>query len=684
MQNFTPPRPPTASKGSPPNANVYGYSTAYPTVAPPDFPLHTNGANGPGRRDTTPPRRTSFSFLRRSKSTEREPAKVRKVSSGKMSRKQKAREREEQLRREQEAAAIPRQPPRLPKHTPLPVINSFGGEGVRPDSVAIISNQAGGGYNQQQQQQQNLAYRPNMYGSSPPTKVPIPPVPTTPGQGQGYVDPYARTESMTHRSRYSYASSAVSNFNSPRRVRRRKDPTPFNIMVIGTKNCGKTSFINFLRTSLASKKQRANESSPPSTSYPESGFTSHFLETDIDGERIGLTIWDSVGLKEGIVDLQVRGMSAFIESKFEDTFLEEQKVVRAPGVRDTHIHCVLLILDPVRLDANVQAARQSVNGVANAKPTAPSRILSGLDENLDLQVLRSLQGKTTVIPIISKADTITTAHMSYLKRTVWDSLKQARLDPLEALELDEDDDSETLDEQDEDEESQHTTKPRAEQETPIDNLLDRSSSDEASTAYPSPPSDPKPSRDSPSPKQPLSKPHARSASSMSASLSPSSTSPTELPYLPLSIISPDIYDPDTVGRRFPWGVADPYNGAHCDFVRLKDSIFGEWRAELREVSREKWYEGWRTSRLKRKGGAAGAGAGTPQRMTRRVSAGTDAARPPAGAGTGAGAAPGATLGSEFHGGDEPMGMSPSEIGVAATMAGGTSPYARQGMTAGYR
>lgn len=41
-------------------------------------------------------------------------------------------------------------------------------------------------------------------------------------------DPYAKEGSMAHRGRYSYASSAVSStFNSPRRARRRKDPTPF-------------------------------------------------------------------------------------------------------------------------------------------------------------------------------------------------------------------------------------------------------------------------------------------------------------------------------------------------------------------------------------------------------------------------------------------------------------------------
>jgi hypothetical protein len=55
--------------------------------------------------------------------------------------------------------------------------------------------------------------------------VSVPPLPST-GTSE-VVDPYARTESMTHRGRYSYASSAVSTMTNPRRVRRRKDPTPY-------------------------------------------------------------------------------------------------------------------------------------------------------------------------------------------------------------------------------------------------------------------------------------------------------------------------------------------------------------------------------------------------------------------------------------------------------------------------
>lgn len=141
-----------------------------------------------------------------------------------------------------------------------------------------------------------------------------------------------------------------------------------SVLVVGAKNSGKTSLISFLRHSLAlpaTKQATANSSSPngpetsqPSTTYSasKSSFTSHYLETEMDGERVGLTLWDSAGLEKNIVDLQLREMAAFVESKFEETFVEEQKVMRSPGVKDSHIHCVFLVLDPVRLDANVQVS----------------------------------------------------------------------------------------------------------------------------------------------------------------------------------------------------------------------------------------------------------------------------------------------------------------------------------------
>ena len=331
------------------------------------------------------------------------------------------------------------------------------------------------------------------------------------------------------------------------------------------------------------------------------------METEIDNERIGVTLWDSEGLEPNVVDIQIQDLTTFIESKFEDTFNEESKVARAPGIRDTHIHCVFLLLDPIRLDATISASRKAseINDV-KAKANSfvkghPEPSPSGLDDNLDLNVLRGLKGKTTVVPIIAKADTITAAHMMHLKRAVWDTLKRNSLETLEALGLDDDGDSEATSLDNErnghrngfDEREEDAAKAEGDkysQTSILDSASDSSSEFSASgfdLAKPGKQVKPAPARTPSSPTAP-------------------SPIPAELPRLPLSIISPDIYEPEVVGRKFPWGFADPMNTDHCDFVKLKETVFADWRSDLREASRELWYEGWRTSRLNKKARRDGA------------------------------------------------------------------------------
>ncbi len=343
-------------------------------------------------------------------------------------------------------------------------------------------------------------------------------------------------------------------------------------------------------------------------SFPN--FTSHYLETNIEGERIGVTLWDSQGLETNIVDLQLREMSSFLESKFEDTFAEENKVVRAPGVRDTHIHCVFLVLDPGRLDSNNAGAKNlnTQNGaVKNERSfldTRSSLALDGLDENLDIQVLRTLQGKTTVVPVISKADTITSAHMTHLKRTIWAALKQGGLDTLETVGLDDGEaestsDRNQLNEQDEDVDAANTGRPSESLIFSDANLSNTSQLESSSSTN---------SSQSSTADVDVAKPNVKAAETQgptTSSLEPRSA--TDIPFLPLSIISPDIYEPDVVGRKFPWGFADPYNTEHCDFLKLKEAVFNDWRGELREASRDLWYEGWRTSRLNGRNARAGRG-----------------------------------------------------------------------------
>ncbi|KAI0172733.1 hypothetical protein GGR52DRAFT_419589 [Hypoxylon sp. FL1284] len=528
------------------------------------------------------PRRSSFGMLlRRSKSGD----------LGKGGRKN---------HKEQQRESVPRSPPRLPAlyngaQPPAP-LQSFGGD-TRPDSLAIVSGKADHSFHHYPPRASMDPGRPSM--SSTIANPPVPPLPS----GGGYVDPYARTESMTHRGRYSYASSAVSTINSPRRVRRRKDPTPFNILIVGTRGSGKTSFLEFLKTALAlpakKRSQRSTEieMEVTATAAPSGNFIPHYLESEIDGERVGLTIWDSEGLEKNVVDLQLREMSTFLESKFEETFAEEMKVVRSPGVQDTHIHAVFLILDPARLDRNISAARTaSVNGHGGKSQQDVTRVIGGLDEDLDLQVMRTLQGKTTVIPVISKADTITTAHMAVLKKTVWSSFKKANFDPLEILGLDDEDEatsnSSRIDEVEEEaEEAEEPAEPQEAKEQGESAIEDESP--EAETEAEAGDDDlPIQGRVSPASKR-------RSNNSVRRPKSADKEA-DEMPFIPMSIISPDLYEPGVVGRKFPWGFADPYNEEHCDFTRLKDAVFTEWRGELREASREHWYEGWRTSRLKQR------------------------------------------------------------------------------------
>ncbi|EFR02500.1 Sep4b [Nannizzia gypsea CBS 118893] len=520
---------------------------------------NTNNTNTTtASRPAAAPRRTSLGFLRRSKSTEHV---TERKTSNKISKKMlREQAREEEARRQREAAAVSKHAPRLPDLSPAPQLNSFGGE-----RMASYQHQQ---HLQQQGQQQSYQTRPVMD---------VPPVPPLPPGARAALsrDPYAASDSMTHRGRYSYASSAVSTINSPRRVRRRKDPTPYNILVVGGKNCGKTSFLEFLRTSLAlppskrpTKPAEDEEARPQSPGTP---FTSRYLEAEIDSERIGLTLWDSEGLQKNIVDLQLRDITSFLESKFEDTFAEEMKVVRAPGVRDTHIHCAFLILDPARLDANIEAAK---NAIARGQAKEASQYIGGLDVELDIQVIRTMQGKTTVIPIISKADTITSAHMAFLKKTVRNSLKQAGINPLEVLALDEQEDA-TSDEFDENEEDEMLK--QMEDSGDINDNED-TTGDESGEGQ----KQQKPGR---------------------ASKEPAEDESAIDQVFPLSILSPDPHTlnnkDEKVGRRFPWGFADPYNPEHCDFVRLKDNVFSEWRGDLREASREVWYERWRTTRLNR-------------------------------------------------------------------------------------
>ena len=142
-------------------------------------------------------------------------------SGGKLTKKQATAARESELLFQQENP-VPELAPRIPDLASPPRLQSFGGENARQDSVSYNTQERVGykGYYQQRTSMDTTVQRAY--------NVPIPPIPGShASMTGGDVDPYSRTPSMTNRGRYSYASSHVSTINSPRRMRRRKDPTMF-------------------------------------------------------------------------------------------------------------------------------------------------------------------------------------------------------------------------------------------------------------------------------------------------------------------------------------------------------------------------------------------------------------------------------------------------------------------------
>ena len=171
-----------------------------------------------------------------------------------------------------------------------------------------------------------------------------------------------------------------------------------------------------------------------------------------------------------------------------------------------------------------------------------------------------------VIPVIAKADTVTSAHMAHLKRAVSESLKRNHLDTLGTLGLDEDysdDHSDTT-------AVNGQQKPRFLQRhdrtisvtSHLDSPTDSEksfSADDFDLANPS-----KQAR-----RASLVVPYTNgvaandfdpansSKHAPNTSLAVPSTIGVvaETPSTPMSIISPDLYEPEFIGRKFPWGFA---------------------------------------------------------------------------------------------------------------------------------
>ncbi|KIP06208.1 hypothetical protein PHLGIDRAFT_24698 [Phlebiopsis gigantea 11061_1 CR5-6] len=303
---------------------------------------------------------------------------------------------------------------------------------------------------------QGVPWPEDLIDASEIPKIAVPPVPQ-----HGYTKPAGGPISAL------YAAPPPSAFDNRRasthaRMRpsqRRKEPTTFNVMVVGARGLGKTSLLRLLLETA--------EVSP--TAPPEQRIAlEHFLRgaprptreihtTRIEicesrFDRLLLSVTDTPGLDFGdelTLERQVSSIVKHMESQFAETLSEESKVVRK-SKGDQHVHLCIYAIDPSRITPSAQRGShlseqtsvRSQSTISSSQAPVHSPVTSdsfsnGSDDDqadnlamsrADIAVMRRLVKKTNILPVVARADCLTDESLAAIKKVVKRDIEAAGLD----------------------------------------------------------------------------------------------------------------------------------------------------------------------------------------------------------------------------------------------------------------
>ncbi|WRT67407.1 uncharacterized protein IL334_004378 [Kwoniella shivajii] len=366
---------------------------------------------------------------------------------------------------------------------------------------------------------------------------------------------------------------------SRRKGRKKGTVGQLNIVIVGGKNVGKTSFINLFLSSL-SESSSEQPSSLPSTNQPTlkpKAYTT--ISTVSEREKIQVRFIDTPGLDltmEDDVSHQCRergvgGLIRMLEDRFQVMCEEEKKVRRMTGGEDGLIHLVVYLLD-ARVILHPQTPRQndkidwshtdlfedgysSTQNPTRGKPslTHSHTIVRPKVSIIELDIIRRLAKRANVLPILTHSDSLTTSQLDIVKEAVRRdlSLKEADI--------------------------------------PGNGFGIFTGTDDVSRS---------------------------SIDSDQRPLTPESLPSTSISEMPFAIFSPDFTstaessdrdneDTKQKGntiRAYKWGEANIYDSNHSDFMNLQEAVLGDNSRLLRSTTREVLYERYRTEKLLAKTG----------------------------------------------------------------------------------
>ncbi|KAH8104770.1 Septin-domain-containing protein [Cristinia sonorae] len=241
--------------------------------------------------------------------------------------------------------------------------------------------------------------------------------------------------------------------------KRSRNPTTFNIMVVGAQGTGKTSLLRLLLDTAdisptATADQRANmesflRGSPKRTENIQTACV-EICESKYD--RLLLSVIDTPGLDfhhghELKLERQVTSIVKYMDTQFADTLSEESKVVRQ-SKGDQHIHLCIYTVDPFSImSASARKAlsllpsrTRSETTISHTNEHTPLHDEESDDESddedwssltmspADIHVIRRLTKRANVLPVIARADSLTNDKLAAIKRVIRRDLDAAGLD----------------------------------------------------------------------------------------------------------------------------------------------------------------------------------------------------------------------------------------------------------------
>lgn len=198
--------------------------------------------------------------------------------------------------------------------------------------------------------------------------------------------PHGKHSSTTIKEMHGYVGFA----NIPNQVYRKavKRGFEFTLMVVGQSGLGKSTFVNSLFLSDVCTPGKSARLSTTSKTTRIEETTVRLVE---NGVMLTLTLIDTPGFGDAVDNSNCWDpITQHIDKKFMDFFNEETKIHRKERIPDHRVHCCLYFIAPTG------------HGL---KP-------------LDVEFMKHLHERVNIIPVIAKADTLTSEELSYFKQRI--------------------------------------------------------------------------------------------------------------------------------------------------------------------------------------------------------------------------------------------------------------------------